>query len=141
MKTCRSLQLNLWSARVLRLVVALCASLIAACGGGYGGGSSAMGGGGYGMGGTTPPTITSVTVTPSQMVTAGTMVTFTVTATGTATLMYQWSFNGTTNPITGATMATYVIPSAKTTNSGSYAVVVTNNYGSKTSSPITLTVM
>jgi len=118
------------------VAVVLGAAMLSACGGGgYGGG----GGGGMGGGGLTPPAIASVTVMPSQMVMANTMVTFTVNATGYAPLSYQWMFNS--SKIAGATMVTYTIASASAANSGTYAVTVTNLYGTKTSSPIMLTVM
>ena len=143
MKSFQFLRLDLWSdrgvqpARTLRLAVALCALLLAACGGGYGGSSSGSGGMGGGYGGTAPM-ITSFTVAPSQMVTANTMVTFTVMATGTAPLHYQWMFNS--NNV-GTDMNTYVIASAQAANSGTYAVTVSNASGMKTSSPMMLTVM
>jgi len=64
--------------------------------------------------------------------------TFTVTATGTAPLTYQWMLNG--NNISGATTNPFVIVNAQTTNSGTYSVVVTNGGGSILSSNAVLTV-
>jgi Immunoglobulin I-set domain len=96
----------------------------------------------------TPPAGDTGAVTPaivtqpaSQTVTVGQPVTFTVAASGTAPLTYQWQ-NGATNAnISGATFATYTIASAATANSGStFRVVVTNSAGSVTSSTATLTV-
>ena len=56
MNSLRSFQPDLWSARALQLAVALCVSLIAACGGGgYGGG----GGGGMGGMSSSAPMITA----------------------------------------------------------------------------------
>ena len=119
------------------VAVVLGAAMLSACGGGgYGGGSSA---GSMAGGALTMPAITSATVMPSQMVMPNTMVTFTVKATGYAPLSYQWMFNS--SNIAGATMVTYTIASASAANSGTYAVTVTNLYGTKTSSPIMLTVM
>lgn len=83
----------------------------------------------------TAPTIT--TQPTARTVTAGTGTTFSVTATG-GILTYQWYFNGTA--ITGATSSEYTIASAQTANAGSYYVVVSNFYGSVTSSTVTLTV-
>ena len=57
-------------------------------------------------------------------------VTLSVTASG-GNLFYQWQFNGTN--ITGATGATYNIPSVASTNVGVYTVVVSNLAGSVTS--------
>jgi len=84
----------------------------------------------------TAPVITS---SPSpQSVVAGANATFTVTATGTDPLSYQWRKN--TQNITGATTASYTIIGAQTTDAGSYDVIVTNSAGTATSSAATLTV-
>ncbi len=92
-------------------------------------------------------TVTAVEVAPqitteptSQTVTAGQSATFSVVATGTAPLSYQWQKNGTA--ISGATSASYTTAATTTGNSGStFAVVVSNSAGSVTSSPVaTLTV-
>jgi ferredoxin len=74
----------------------------------------------------------------SQTVTAGSGVTFTVTATGTAPLSYQWAKNG--NYIAGATGATYTLSSVTAANAGAYSVAVGNSVGSVTSATATLTV-
>ena len=63
----------------------------------------------------------------------------TVIATGTLPLAYQWRFNQT--EITGATASSYTRTNAQCLNAGSYDVVVTNNYGGKTSSVAMLTVV
>jgi hypothetical protein len=138
MNSFRSFQLDLKATRRLRVALALCLSVIAGCGGGYGGGGSGGGmGGGYG-GMTTMPTITAQPA--SQTVMAPATATFSVTAGGTAPLSYQWMRNS--SNISGATMASYTTPPTTTMNSGeSFAVVVTNAYGTKTSSPAVLTVM
>lgn len=65
--------------------------------------------------------------------------TFTVGASGTAPLAYQWRLNTTTN-IFGATNFSFTITNAQATNVGNYTVVITNNFGSITSSPAALTV-
>jgi autotransporter-associated beta strand protein len=65
------------------------------------------------------------------------LVTFTVGATGSATIGYQWYFS--TNLISppmlisGANSTSYSIASADGTNDGLYSVVVTNNFNSVTS--------
>lgn len=84
----------------------------------------------------TAPTITTQPV--NQAVTTGSSVTFSVVASGTAPLSYQWRFNGTN--ISGATSASYTIASAQSANAGSYTVVVSNSVGSATSNAATLTV-
>ena len=83
-----------------------------------------------------PPAIT--TQPASQSVTAGSNVTFSVAASGNPT-GYQWSFAGTA--ISGATSATLALNSVQAGNAGSYSVVVSNAFGSVTSSAATLTVM
>ncbi|PYU09127.1 MAG: hypothetical protein DMG37_24295, partial [Acidobacteria bacterium] len=75
----------------------------------------------------------------NQMVTTGQTATFTVVASGTAPLNYQWQKNGTN--IAGATSSNYTTPAATTADSGSaFRVVVTNSAGTVTSSAATLTV-
>ena len=82
----------------------------------------------------------AITTQPtSQAVTAGANVNFTVTASGTAPLSYQWRLNGA--DIGGATSATLVLTSVTLGQSGGgYTCVVTNIAGSATSSAATLTV-
>lgn len=82
------------------------------------------------------PTIT--TQPASLVVTAGASATFSVTASSTATLTYQWYKDG--SAISGATSSSYTISSTTTSSAGSYTVVVTNSGGSTTSSAATLTV-
>jgi hypothetical protein len=83
------------------------------------------------------PTITTQPV--SKTVTAGQTATFSVVATGTAPLTYQWKKNGTA--ISGATSSSYTTPATTTADSGSqFTVVVTNAAGSATSNAATLTV-
>jgi len=79
-----------------------------------------------------------VTQPASQTVAAGQPVTFSVTATGTAPLSYQWQRN--TVSIGGATGASYTIPSVQASDAGSYRVIVSNSAGSVTSAAATLTV-
>src|SRR5213078_1181518 len=83
------------------------------------------------------PTITSQPV--SQTVTAGQTATFSVTASGTAPLSYQWQRGG--GAISGATGASYTTPPTTTADSGAqFSVVVSNSAGSATSNAATLTV-
>jgi hypothetical protein len=64
---------------------------------------------------------------------------FSVSATGTLPLTYQWYFNS-TNLLTGATGTNLSVSHAQLTNAGSYSVVITNSGGSITSSPAALLV-
>jgi hypothetical protein len=82
------------------------------------------------------PTIT--TQLNSSSVATGGVARFSVVATGSAPLTYQWMKDGTS--ISGATSSTYTIASTKTTDAGSYTVTVTNSAGSVTSNPATLSV-
>lgn|GEM_PF-837705 len=87
----------------------------------------------------------SITTQPqSTNVLAGANATFKVTASGTATLRYNWSFNGTnlvnSTRIGGATNATLTVSNLIASDAGNYRVVVTNTQGSVTSSIAVLTV-
>src|SRR2546423_6517196 len=87
--------------------------------------------------GSTAPSITSQPA--SQTVTAGQTATFSVIATGTAPLAYQWQRNSVN--ISGATSTLYTTPATTTADSGSaFRVIVTNSAGTTTSSTATLTV-
>ena len=101
-------------------------SIITGCNGFYG---STSGGG-------SP----SITTQPSnQTVTAGQTATFTVVASGTAPLSYQWQKNGAN--ISGATSSSYTTPATTTSDSGStFKVVVSNSAGTATSNSATLIV-
>jgi hypothetical protein len=86
---------------------------------------------------TAPPSITAQP--SSKSVLTGQTATFSVAATGTATLTYQWSMSGVA--ISGATSATYTTPATTSADNGAqFTVTVTNAAGSVTSNPATLTV-
>jgi Immunoglobulin I-set domain len=82
--------------------------------------------------------LTIVTQPVALTVTALGSAAFSVTATGTAPLTYQWRKNGAN--IAGATSASYTIASAVSGSAGSYDVVVTNPAGNVTSASAALTV-
>jgi hypothetical protein len=86
------------------------------------------------------PVAPSITTQPgNQTVTAGQTATFSVVASGTAPLSYQWQKNGAN--ITGATSSSYTTPATTTSDSGStFVVVVSNSAGTATSNAATLTV-
>ena len=89
--------------------------------------------------GSVSSTAPAITTQPtSQVVTAGSSVTFTGSASGNPTPTYQWQKNGTS--ISGATNSTFTISSAATTDSGTYTLVATNSAGTATSTGATLTV-
>jgi hypothetical protein len=86
------------------------------------------------------PTLATITSQPAdQSVTAGQAATFTVTATGTAPLTYQWQKGGMN--ISGANAASYATPATTVADSGSkFDVIITNPAGNVTSNSATLTV-
>jgi hypothetical protein len=88
------------------------------------------------------PTITTQPSPPTQTVNAGATVTYSVTASGTGTLTYQW-MKRTTGPfagMTGATNATLSLPHVQATDAASYRVTVTDSTGSINSAIVSLTV-
>jgi hypothetical protein len=94
---------------------------------------------GAGPGKFTSPTAPTIQTQPAnKTVTVGQSATFTVGASG-GSLTYQWQMN--TQPISGATSASYTTPPTVIGDSGAqFAVVVSNPLGTITSSTATLTV-
>jgi hypothetical protein len=87
--------------------------------------------------GTIPPIIT--TQVTNQVVIAGQTATFTVAATGTAPLSYQWRKSGVS--IAGATASSYTTPATTAADNGAtFSVVVSNTAGTATSAAAILTV-
>jgi hypothetical protein len=74
----------------------------------------------------------------NQTIPASSNVTFSVTVDGVAPFSYQWSFNGT--DIAGATNASFTLTNVSTNDEGNYRVIITNLYGSVTSSNAVLSV-
>jgi len=110
----------------ISLVLVAQLSLLLGCGGGHGG-----------AGGAVAPAITAQPT--NQRVVVGTPATFTVTATGSAPLGYQWQKGGA--PISGATASSYTTPATTLVDDGSsFQVVVSNSAGSVTSNSVMLTV-
>jgi hypothetical protein len=70
---------------------------------------------------------------------AGAAISFTMTATGTGPLTYQWRRDGT--PIPGANALVYSVPLVDETYAGTYDIVVTGPWGSVVSAPAVLTVL
>jgi uncharacterized delta-60 repeat protein len=81
---------------------------------------------------------------PSREVPIGATVSFGVTSTGNETLYYQWRKNGTNlvdaGNLSGVTTTNLTISSVQTNDAGNYTVVVTNAYGSVTSSVAVLSI-
>src|ERR1017187_1875995 len=83
--------------------------------------------------------LAGITTQPSsQTTTQGLNAAFSVMPSGTAPFNYQWRLNGTV--LSGATSSALVLTSVQTNQAGSYTVVVTNPWGSVTSTVATLTV-
>lgn len=98
--------------------------LLASCGGGGGGTAAA-------------PSITSQP--ESVTVASGQSVSFSVSATGSGTLSYQWAKNS--SAIAGATSATFTLSAVSTADNGAiFTVTVGDSAGSTSSSGATLTV-
>jgi len=88
----------------------------------------------------------SITIQPQSLtVTNGDQAAFSVAASGTAPLFYQWQKDGTNlvngGSISGATSNTLSLSTTTTNDSGNYLVIVTNVYGSVTSSVVPLVVV
>ena len=132
---------HLVTALLSGLLAGLLAVAITACGGGGGGGDT---------GSVTAPPVDitpgpaakapSITTQPQKIsVVAGKTATFSVVATGSATLAYQWKKNGADIP--GATSNPYTTPETTIADDGAeFSVVVSNSAGTVTSSNATLTV-
>ncbi len=82
-----------------------------------------------------PAPVFSVQPTNTSAPTGGT-ATFTAVVSGTATLTYQWTFNGTN--IAGATNLSLTITNVSAANIGTYALNVSDGANSFTSAPATL---
>ncbi len=81
----------------------------------------------------------------NQFVLLNNNATFSASTTGDAPMSFQWYFNGA--PLTdggrvaGSTTTNLAIANVQTNDAGSYQLVVTNNYGTATSTVATLTVL
>jgi Immunoglobulin I-set domain len=115
----------------LRSTAFACAEIIA--------GSVLIGCSGYTSGGSTPAAPVITTQPANQTVSVGQAAAFTVAATGTPPLSYQWQKNGAA--ISGATSSSYATPATTAADNGAqFRVVVSNSAGSVTSSAASLTV-
>ena len=96
--------------------------------------------GAYEFGATPGSPAPTISVAPaSKTVTAGQTATFSVTATGTGPLSYQWQKNN--SNIGGATSSAYTTPATTMGDDGApFRVIVSNSGGSVTSTSATLTV-
>jgi hypothetical protein len=82
----------------------------------------------------------TITLQPqSRLVLSGQSAVFSVAGQGTASLSYQWQFNGTNVP--NATGTSYTVADAQSDVAGPYDAIVSNPVGSVTSSVATLTII
>jgi hypothetical protein len=91
------------------------------------------------------PESPAITVEPVDLtVTNANSAVFTVSATGTPPLSYQWQFDGTNltdgGNVAGSSSDTLTLSSVSATNAGTYDVIVSNPYGHVTSSDAVLDV-
>ncbi|HEV7611819.1 MAG TPA: hypothetical protein VGO37_08100 [Steroidobacteraceae bacterium] len=120
--------------QTLRALLLLASISLTACGGGAATSTAPS---------SSPPAPSSapvITIEPSnQFVSVGQAATFTVSATGTAPLSYQWQKNS--SPVAGATASIYTTAAAALADSGSsFAVLVTDASGSTASRSAALSV-
>jgi pectate lyase len=85
-----------------------------------------------------PVAPTFISQPASQIAVAGSTVTFSAQAAGTAPISYQWNKNG--SPIAGATSTSLAVTNVQTTNAGSYTLTASNSVGGATSDAAVLTV-
>jgi hypothetical protein len=81
-----------------------------------------------------------VTGPTNLVVYAGMTAQFSVNATSTFPMNFQWYFNYSNPIVSPATFATLILPDVTVQESGLYSVIVTNTYGRATGSVATLTV-
>ena len=94
----------------------------------------------YGLGkfgNNTPPFI--VRQPASQTIQSGATLTFSVAASGSPALSYQWSHGG--SPVSGAVSPTLTLTNVPFSAAGSYSVQISNGVGSTNSDTVTLVVM
>ena len=121
---------------VLVALVSLASALLTACGGGSPSPSSYPYVTAPSPGTTASPTITVQPVAATAYETQ--TVTFSVTASGSGTLSYQWRKNGV--DIGGATSANYVTTVTLADNGSQFSVTISNGLGTVTSNAAVLTV-
>ena len=87
----------------------------------------------------TAPTPPAILLEPTnQVATVSDNISFSVLASGTQPLLYQWRFNGTN--LAAATVSSLVLTNVQVANAGSYSVFVSNSVGTILSSNALLTV-
>jgi hypothetical protein len=132
MKASSDRNLWLWLTAIIGLALA-----VISCGGGGDSDSSTSSSSSSGT--TTTVSAPTIGTQPSsQTVAVGGSASFSVTASGSGTLTYQWYKDS--SAISGGTSSSYAISSVASSDAGSYYVTVSNSAGTATSSTATLTV-
>jgi chitodextrinase len=129
-RTTKESEQRIWFQLVVLLLLAISGLGLTGCSGVVSGNSSTK----------QPLLAPSLTIQPSsQAVTTGQPASFSVAATGTAPLSYQWKKNGAA--ISGAVSSSYTTPATTSSDNGAqFTVVVSNTVGNVTSSAAVLTV-
>ncbi len=86
-----------------------------------------------------PPIIVQQPQAPTGTIYEGSAVTLSALVAGNPTLAYQWTKNG--GNLSGKTSNTLAFNSVTTSDTGNYALVVTNDFGAATSSIVAVTVV
>jgi hypothetical protein len=87
------------------------------------------------------PNVWIISQPTNQTVPLGANAIFTVSATGTAPLWYQWFYNQTNLLVSGTNYSSLSLTNVQSSDAGNYSVIVSNAYNSVTSSIATLTVI
>ena len=87
-----------------------------------------------------PPVITQQPEASENLL-AGATLSASVANTGNPPFVYRWFFNNGANPISTAATPTLTISNLQPANAGSYTCLVSNQYGTVLSSPLSLTVV
>jgi len=87
-----------------------------------------------------PPIITQEPFSPESLLVGATLAT-SLTNAGTPPFVYRWYWNSGATPISTSTTSTFKLANLQTANAGSYTCVISNQYGTATSSALKLTVV
>ena len=87
-----------------------------------------------------PPVITQEPVAAESLLAGATLVA-SITNSGTPPFVYRWYLNNGTNPVSMAHVAALTVTNLQTASAGNYTCVVSNQYGTATSSALKLTVV
>jgi hypothetical protein len=132
-----------WSSSATNVLTVSSSGLITAVGGGSATISATIGGIIASVSITVPLAAPKITQEPpaSANILAGGTLHASLVNIGIEPYFYHWYFNTNAQPISGATTATLTIPDVQSADAGSYTCVISNAYGSVTSTPTVLAVI